>query len=185
MFACLYVPDFSVQAVVRLEPPSTQEPLRRSPVAVLDGPANLPKVIALNDPARKLAIEVGMTKLQVETCGGITLRKRSLDCEDAAQTGLVECANSFSPHVESTCTGTVILDLSGTEKLFGSCENIAHKISASATERGFDLRVAVAANPDTAMYAARGFAGITVTPIHHEAERLDDDCLDAGMPFAP
>jgi protein ImuB len=172
MFACLYVPDFSVQAVVRLEPTSTQETLRRAPVAVLDGPANLPKVIALNDPARKLAIEVGMTKLQVETCGGVTLRKRSLDGEDAAQTALVECANSFSPRVESTCTGTVILDLSGTEKLFGNSENIARKLSASATEQGFDLRVAVAANPDTAMYAARGFAGITIIPIRHDAERL-------------
>jgi protein ImuB len=172
MFACLYVPDFSVQAVLRLEPPSTQETLRRAPVAVLDGPANLPKVIALNDPARRHGIEVGMTKLQVETCGGVTLLKRSLDGEDAAQTALVECANSFSPRVESTCTGTVILDLSGTEKLFGSSENMAHKVSASATEQGFDLRVAVAANPDTAMYAARGFAGITIIPIHHEAERL-------------
>ena len=81
MFACLYVPDFSVQAVVRLEPPSTQEALRRAPVAILDGPANLPKVIGLNDPARKLAIEVGMTKLQVETCG-VTLRKRSFDGDE-------------------------------------------------------------------------------------------------------
>src|SRR5260221_13305469 len=102
MFACLYVPDFSVQAVLRLEPPSTQETLRRAPVAVLDGPANLPKVIALNDPAQRHGIEVGMTKLQVETCGGVTLLKRSLDGEDAAQTALVECANFFSPRVEST-----------------------------------------------------------------------------------
>src|SRR5579862_6349195 len=96
MFACLYVPDFSVQAVLRLEPPNMQETLRRAPVAVLDGPANLPKVIALNDPARRLGIEVGMTKLQVETCGGVTLRTRSLDGEEAAQATLVECGKCFS-----------------------------------------------------------------------------------------
>jgi nucleotidyltransferase/DNA polymerase involved in DNA repair len=172
MFACLYVLDFPVQAVLRLEPLSAQETLRRSPVAVLDGPANLPKVIALNDPARKRGIEVGMTKLQVEMCGGVTLRKRSLDSEGAAQIGLVNCGNSFSPRVESTCIGTAILDLSGTEKLFGTSENIAQKIFATAAEQGFDLRVAVAANPDTAMYAARGFAGITIIPPHQEAERL-------------
>lgn len=172
MFACLYVPDFSVQAVLRLEPPGTQETLRRSPVAVLDGPANLPKVSALNEQARKFGIEVGMTKLQVETCGGVTLRKRSLDSEDAAQIALVNCGHSFSPRVESTCIGTVILDLSGTERLFGTSENIARKMSASAAEQGFDLRVGVAANPDTAMYAARGFAGITIVRPHHEAKRL-------------
>jgi protein ImuB len=172
MFACLYVPDFSVQAVLRLEPPSTQETLRRSPVAVLDGPANLPKVTALNQPARKFGIEVGMTKLQVETCGGVTLRKRSLDSEDAAQIALVNCGHSFSPRMESTCIGTVILDLSGTEKLFGTSETTARKISATGAEQGFELRVAVAPNPDTAMYAARGYAGITIIPAHQEAERL-------------
>lgn len=184
MFACLYVPDFSVQAALRLEPASSQETLRRSPAAVIDGPANLPKVIALNDPARKLGIEVGMTKLQVETCAGVTLRKRSLDAEDAAQNALVECANSFSPRVESTCTGTVILDLSGTEKLFGNSENMARKIAAAANEQGFDLRVAVAANPDTAMYAARGFLGLTIILPHHEAERLAS--LNVGiLPTTP
>lgn len=184
MFACLYVPDFSVQAVLRLEPPDTKEALRQSPVAVLDGPGNLPKVTALNDPARKLGIEIGMTKLQVETCGGVTLRKRSLDNEDATQTALVNCGNSFSPRVESTCTGTVILDLSGTEKLFGNSENIARKISATAAEQGFDLRVAIAANPDTAMYAARGFAGVTIVPLNHEAERLGS--LNLGiLPTTP
>jgi len=172
MFACLYVPDFSVQAVLRLEPSNTQEALRRSPVAVLDGPVTLPKVTALNEPARKFGIEVGMTKLQVESYGGVTLRKRSLDSEDVAQIGLVTCGNSFSPRVESTCLGTAILDLIGTEKLFGTSENIAQKIFATAAEQGFDLRVAVAANPDTAMYAARGFAGITIIPPHQEAERL-------------
>jgi protein ImuB len=184
MFACLYLPDFSVQAILRLEPPNTKEALRQSPVAILDGPANLPKVASLNDLARKLGIEVGMTKLQVETCCGVTLRKRSLDSEHAAQIALVNCGNSFSPRVESTCPGTVILDLSGTEKLFGNSEHIACKVSATAAEQGFDLRVAVAANPDTAMYAARGFAGITIIPTHHEAECLAS--LDVGiLPTTP
>jgi hypothetical protein len=61
-------------------------------------------------------------------------RKRSLDGEDVAQTVLVDCADSVSECLESTCTGTVILDLSGTEKLFGSSENVARKISASDHE---------------------------------------------------
>jgi len=75
MFACLLVPDFPVQAALLLEPKDTRELLRRSPIAVLDGPSNLPKVEALNDLARDVGIEVGMTKLQVETCGGVLLQK--------------------------------------------------------------------------------------------------------------
>jgi protein ImuB len=172
MFACLLVPDFPVQAALRLEPEDTRRLLRRTPMAVLDGPSNLPKVFALNEAARNAGIETGMTKLQVETYGGVSLRKRSVDHEDAAQAALLERASVFSPRVESTYPGTVILDLAGMERLFGSLENMACKITVSARQAGLHLRIAIAANPDTAMYAARGFAGITIIPAGTEAQQL-------------
>ncbi len=172
MFACLFVPDFPVQAALLLESRDSREILRRSPLAVLDGPSSLLKVVAVNKAAKSIGIKVGMTKLQVETCTGLSLRKRSADNEDSAQAQLLECANTFSPRVESTCPGTVILDLSGTEKLFGSRESAACKIIVSARQIGFHLRIAIASNPDTAMYAARGFEGITVIPEGNEAPQL-------------
>jgi protein ImuB len=172
MFACLLVPDFPVQAALWFEPEDTRERLRRSPIAVLDGPSNLPRVAALNDAARKLGIAAGMTKLHVETCGGVVLRTRSADQEDAAQAALLECAGRFSPRVESTCPGAVILDLSGTQKLFGSPEVATCKMSVGARKAGLHLRVAIAANPDTAMYAALGFTGITIIPAGDEAKTL-------------
>ncbi len=184
MFACLLVPDFAVQAALLLEPKDTREALRRSPITVLDGPPNLLKVIALNDPARNVGINVGMTKLQVETCGGVLLRKRSSENEDAAQAALLECASHFSPRVESTCPGTVILDLTGTEKLFGSLEQTACKITVNARQIGLHLRIAIAANPDAAMYAVQGFAGIIVIPAGDEAKQLAP--LSVGiLPIAP
>jgi protein ImuB len=184
MFACLLVPDFPVQAALLWEPKDTREILRRSPIAVLDGPSNLPKVLALNDAARNAGIQVGMTKLQVETYGGVLLRKRSADHEDSAQVALLECANSFSPRVESTCPGTVILDLAGTEKLFGSQETTACKITVNARQIGFHLRIAIAANPETAMYAARGFAGITMIPAGDEGKALAPLRVDI-LPITP
>ena len=184
MFACLYVPDFPVQAAVLAEPEQSWESLRNSPMVVLDGPANLPRVAALNDPARKLGIEPGMTKLQVETCGGVLLRKRSIEEENSAHARLLECANDFSPKVEPESPGTVLLDLAGTGKLFGSIENTAKKIHARAEERGFRLRVAVASNPETALYAARGFSGITMIPRGQEARRLGPLAVDL-LPIMP
>ena len=172
MFACLLVPDFPMQASLLSEPKDAREILRRSPITVLDGPSNLPRVAALNDAARNVGIEVGMTKLQVETCGGVLVRKRSLDLEDAAQAALLECAGAFSPRIESTSPGTVILDLAGTEKLFGSPETTACKIKVSTRQIGLHVRIAIAANPDTAMYAACGFTGITVIPAGDEARIL-------------
>ena len=81
MFACLYIPDFAVQAAwlpeTSLARPETRAALRTSPLAILDGPASLPRVFATNSAARRAGIQPGMTKLQVETYGGVLLRKRS------------------------------------------------------------------------------------------------------------
>jgi protein ImuB len=179
MFACLYVPDFSVQAALLSQTPEAREALRKSPIVVLDGPANLPKVIALNDPARTHGMEIGMTKLQVETCGGVLLRKRSIGDEHAAHARLIECANSFSPVVESSGPGTVLLDMAGTEKLFGPPKNVANALSALASDCGFRPNVAVASNPDTALFAARGFTGVTFIPRVQEAQHLA--CLKVDL----
>ena len=59
MFACIYIPDFPVEAIVRSEPL-----LRERAVAVLDGKPPLVRIIALNERARRMGMEVGMTKLQ-------------------------------------------------------------------------------------------------------------------------
>ncbi|MGA2906024.1 MAG: hypothetical protein ABSD98_19535 [Candidatus Korobacteraceae bacterium] len=59
MFACIHIPDFPVEAMVRAEPL-----LRDRAVAALEGKPPLVRVIALNEKARLLGMEVGMTKLQ-------------------------------------------------------------------------------------------------------------------------
>ena len=55
-YACIFVPDFPAQAVVRLEPD-----LRQKGVAILAGAAPLTKVFATNRQARDLGVETGMT----------------------------------------------------------------------------------------------------------------------------
>jgi protein ImuB len=122
MFACIYILDFPVQASLLPEPREARFALTRSPIAVLDGPANLPRVFATNPAARRAGIQTGMTKLQAEVCTGAVLRKRSLAEEDSAQSALLDCAAAFSPRVESTAPGATILDLTGTEKLFACAD---------------------------------------------------------------
>ena len=46
MFACFYVPDFPVQAALLIELPQARNVFKQSPLAILDGPANLPRVFA-------------------------------------------------------------------------------------------------------------------------------------------
>ena len=166
-YACIFVPDFPVEALLRAEPE-----LRSQAVAVLEGKPPLQKVFAVNEKARRLGIDPGMTKIQVEPCTELVLRPRSPLQETAAHAALLDCAQSFSPRVEDTAPDTVLLDLSGLESLFGSLPEIARDIARRTSDLGLEANVATAFNPDTARFAARGFAGVTVVPEGKEAERL-------------
>lgn len=68
-------------------------------------------------------------------------------------------AESFAPIFELTTPGTVVFDISGLGRLYGSPRQIAEAISRRA---GAGVNVAVAANVDTAILAARNFSGVTV-----------------------
>lgn len=164
MFGCIHVPDFPVQAALLRDS-------KALPVALLDGPDSLLKVVACNAPARSTGVVVGMTKLQAEVCG-VTLRKRVQDHEDAAQAELTDCASHFSPRIEVTAPGMIIVDLAGSERLLGTGKTIAQIILGEVTKRGFESNISIAANPDTAHYAARGFRGITIIDPGDEAPRL-------------
>src|SRR3981081_1393346 len=119
MFACIFIPDFSVQAIIRLEPE-----LRARTVAVLTGPAALEKVVALNERARQSGVEVGATKSQLEAWENLVLRARSESQETSAHAALLDCAQSFSPEVEDSAPGIVLLNLAGLGPLFGSLPKI-------------------------------------------------------------
>jgi protein ImuB len=185
-FACLFVPDFPAQAVVRLEPD-----LREKGVAILAGAAPLTKVFATNRQARDLGVETGMTKVQAEAFQGVVWRWRSLSQEGSAYAALLDCAWAISPRVEDgpkreegDFCDTVVLDLAGCEKLFGSPEKIAHDLKRIASEVGLEANVAVAGNPLAAVCAAQGFLGGTVIPAGDERLQMGRLSLEGlRIPF--
>ena len=171
-YACIYVPNFPVAAALRVEP----ELLAR-PVAILEGKPPLENVIAVNEYAARLSIVPGMSKAQAELCAELTLRPRSPLQESSAHATLLDCAQSFSPCVEDAACDTVLLDLAGMESLLGSLAKISRAISERAVSLGLHANTAIAANPDAALLAARGFSGAAQTsaiviPAGKEAEQL-------------
>ena len=166
-FACIFVPDFPMEAILRAEPE-----LRSQDVAVLEGKPPLQKIIAVNEAARKAGITPGMTKLQIEGCGGIALRDRSELQESAAHQALLDCSQSFSPRVEDFAPDTVLLDLSGLDKLFGPLPAIAREIFRRTWRIGLRTNVSVAGTLDAALLAAHGFSEVTVLPKGKESEVL-------------
>jgi protein ImuB len=167
MFACIYIPNFPVAAVLRAE-----AELQARPLAIFEGKPPLEKIIAANEPAAKLGIVPGITKSQAELCSELALRPRSSLQEASTHAALLDCAQSFSPCVEDSACDTALLDLRGMASLFGSIHNISRALSERAIALGLQSNVAIASNPDAALLAARGFPGITVIAPGKEAEQL-------------
>lgn len=158
-----------MQAALRIDAKAS---FKANAVAVMDGPESLLKVFSCNGVARRAGIIPGMTKAQAEACPNVTLRKRVVEQEESAQSALLDCGYGFSPRVESTCPGTITIDLTGTERLLGPGTKIGRQLAQRAEVCGFEVNVALAANPDAALHAARGFTGITAMAPGEEARRL-------------
>ena len=166
-FACVYIPDFLVQAVVR-----GQRALGEGALALLGGAPPLWSVVAANPAAFEAGIQLGMTKAQVAQFANVQIRMRSESQEKSAHAALLDAAWSVSPRVEDTEPDTIVLDLEGLASLFGSDENIARELARRVAAIGLAARVAVAENMEVAIHAARGFPGITIIPAGQERQRL-------------
>ena len=166
-FASIYVPNFLVQAVMRGE----RSP-RDTAIALIDGTPPVWNVVAMNEAARQTGIEVGMAKSQAAQFLGVEIRRRSRAQEAAAHGALLDLGWSISPRVEETVADTIVLDLAGLAALLGSEEKIARRIEQLAAGLGLEVHVAMAANLDVAVHAARGFPGITLIPAGEEARCL-------------
>ena len=167
LFGCVHIPNFSCQSAVRVDPL-----LGDKAVAVIDGSPPLVHVIAINATARKLGLEIGMTKTEAESCPGLLIRERSLALEASAHAALVDCVARFSPRCEDVSVDTIVIDLSGLEKLMGTPLQIAQSIREQANALSLYVNVGVASNIDSAMHAARAAKGIRVLPAGKEGDEL-------------
>jgi protein ImuB len=170
LYACVHAREFPAQALLRLRPDLSSEP-----VAVVDGNPPLEWVCALNTHAHRRGVVLRMTRTEAEPITGLRLLRRSLKSEASARTVLLECAANFSPRVEdlsSGTSGTCVLDITGTERLFGPPDALARRIRAALKTAGIHTAVAVSANFHTARILAAASRGILVIPAGDEAQSL-------------
>jgi protein ImuB len=173
LYACLYVKEFAAQTVLRLRPE-----LKEEPCVVMEGEPPLQQVCSLNAKARRLGALVGMTQVEMETFPAVTLLSRSRQEEAATRMALLECAGSFTPRVEEMSSEAVflcVLDIAGTEKLFGPAATLAEKLLKRVKALGITASVAVSQNFHAAICLARGMssrATVTVIPAGAESAAL-------------
>ena len=100
------------------------------------------------------------------------LRQRSAEQENSAHAALLDVAHAFTPRVEDTASDTLLLDLAGLERLYGAPATMARDLASRVNAVALEANIALAANPEAALHAARGFSGTTVLPAGEEAHRL-------------
>ena len=156
LWGCVVVPQLAAQAGVRLRPGVAGDA-----VVVMEGVRPLERVCGVNAIGRKLGLHEGMTRIEVETFGGVTVLPRSLAEERAAQAVLVEAMGGFTPRVEPRVSGVdweCFLDLVGTERLLGDGQTLAGKIVETLERLGFQACVVMAGNADAGFSACRKMA---------------------------
>jgi len=173
LYLCVHLRDFAAQALVCLN-----HELHFSAIVVLGGDPPLERVFAMNQRARQLGLATGMSRAQAESFPVVLLRRDHAK-EEAAFAELIRCTEEFSPRIESiaspqeeTCGATLVLDVSGSKRLFGNAQQIATSVQQSIKATGYEASVAIAHNAYAAVLAARGIEGVTAIAQGCEAETL-------------
>lgn len=163
LYACLYAKEFPAQALLRLQPE-----LRDRPCVIVDGQPPLQQVCSLTRKARILGLARGMTQTEVETCPSVAVLPRSHKEEIATKNILLECAGAFEPRVEERCEDGALLcviDIAGTESLFGPPESLAKNLLTRVRELGITVCIAVSSNLHAAVALAKGMPPQTAVKI--------------------
>jgi protein ImuB len=176
LYACAHAAEFPAQALLRL-----RTDLHAEPVAVLEGRTPQETVCALNQKARLRGATLGMTRLEAEGIARLKLLARSEEGEAAARQVFLECSAQFSPHIQEASEGTscaFVLDIAGSDRLFGPPEQLAERLRAALAAAGFRASIAISANYHVARMKAAHCRGITMIAVGTEANAV------AGLPVA-
>jgi protein ImuB len=166
LYACLYACEFPAQAMLRLRPA-----LRANPVAVFQGEPPRQFVCSRNGRAAALGVTVEMTRAELDVFPSVARLPRLLAEEASARAALLEAAGHFSPRVEDRSPAPenegcfcAILDIAGTEKLFGPTETLTKKLLHAVLALGIQGAVVVSRNIDAAICVARSLHPQSTVP---------------------
>ncbi len=153
LYVCLYAPEFPAQTLTRLRPE-----VERTPVVVLEGDPPLEQVCSSNTQATRLGIAQGMSRAELEIFVGVKVLRRSRPEEDIARNVLLEAGSLFTPRMEVErrieSAFTMVLDMTGTSRVFGSTEQALAKIVRALASLRFFVQLAASANYHTAVSMA-------------------------------
>jgi len=170
LYACVHATEFAAQALLRM-----RVELKGFPVAVVDGPRHDACVLAMNRAAMQRGVIHGLPRMEVEALDGVHILERSIAVEETAQAVMLEAAAQFTPRMEMVSAGracSVVLDVAGSEMLFGPPNVLATRIREAIEATGLRVGVTISANFHTARLKAASHRGLCIVAAGSEAATL-------------
>jgi protein ImuB len=181
MFAVIFIPNFSLQAVLRHEAES-----RGRAVALVDPRLPKPIIVQWNPAARACGVGDGLTPSQaMARCAELIIKPRSPAQEESATEVLLQTAYAFSPNIESTAPGVCTMELKGLafHSDGNAVEQWAGRMVEVLAQYYMEAKVGLAATPELALLAARAanpILALTPTGSHPMGERERDSAFVDG-----
>jgi len=178
-YAAIHIPEFPVVAWLR-----SDSDVRLRALAVIEGIAPLQRVVSINRAAKAQGVSRGISKVQAEATGPLLFRNRCIKEETEAFQVALEVAERFSPRIQAlaepsnqyaqshTLSVSLLMDRTGTEKLFGSAEQYGRKLKAELEAASFPCSIATCANAEASLLLARSHSGVTCVQSSDLAKRL-------------
>lgn len=170
LWLCLQFPQLPLEVLAEAD--------AATPLAVLDADRH-GRVAVCNAGARRAGVRAGMP---VAAAQALLPRLRLLPRDTAAETAalrrLGDAALLFTDHVSPLSPAAILLEIGGSQRLFGSPPGIAARLRAACAELGHAPRIAVAPWPRAAFWLALAGRERVVTTVECLASEL------AALPIA-
>jgi protein ImuB len=150
--------------------------------AVFDSQSQLKVLIAVSDLASVRGVAVGMSKVQASLINDVALFPYSPSNIMATTSSILSVCQQFTPFIEdwsSTNECVMILDITGTEKLFNTFQRLAHTLAGSLADLGLKCKIAVSHNSHSALLLAKS----STTPAYVYAPPGEEHLCLAELPI--
>jgi protein ImuB len=168
LWACILLPQLALDAVLRKQP----EPAL--PLALVDGPAQLRSLHAVNDAAAQAGLKPGM-RLSAAHALLTQVRTIDYDANDEAywHRFLAAWAYRHSSLVSQQWSRAVVLEVRASFQLFGPWPRFERRLRDELDRLGFRHRIAMAPTPRAARVLAGLCDGMALTDLHGLRATLD------------
>ena len=182
MFAAIFIPNFSLQAVLRAAPDS-----RPLPVAIVDPELSGKEIVQCTPAAENAGVTGGLTPAQaMARCQNLKIMARSPAHEKSATENLLQTAFTFSPNIELTSLGVCTIEMKRLG-LHGKAAMLARagKIIEALARFDLDAKIGIAPTPELALLAAQGTETISVIEsVENFVTDLPISCLQPTLEIA-